>query len=177
MPENYTMSAWKVNLWAIPLTILQVVLWALPLLLILGRESWLQALGSNYLQIPYFLLILILGSVLHEFLHALGFLLLGRIKLSDLKLGIIWRYLTPYAHCKIAVSARVYRFALLLPYLLLGILPVMLSYLFSLVWLNIYGTIFCLLAGGDLLVFWLIRRVQSEEKLLDHPNLCGCQKV
>ena len=177
MPKNYTMSAWKVNLWAIPLSLLQLLVCFAAFYWMLGNEKWLQGLGSLYLSIPWFMLILLLGSLAHELLHALGFIIFGRVKMSDLKLGIIWRYLTPYAHCRVAVSARAYRFALLLPYILLGVLPVIFSYLLSLVWLNIYGTIFCLLAGGDLLVFWLIRHVPSQYKLLDHPSLCGCQKV
>lgn len=176
MPENYTMSAWQVNLWAIPLSFLQILVGSAIFYWMVGSEKWLQGLNSVYLSLPWFILILLLGSLFHELLHALGFLIFGRVKLSHLKLGIIWRYLTPYAHCKIAVSARAYRFALLLPFFLLGVLPVIFSYLFGLVWLNIYGTIFCLLAGGDLLVFWLIRHVPSQYKLQDHPTLCGCQK-
>jgi len=177
MSNNYTMSALKVNLWAIPLMIAQVIIFSLSFYIYLGKDYWLAGLRSPLFYLQYFLPLLFIAGFLHELLHAGGFYYFGKVKRSDLKLGIIWKYLTPYAHCKVAVSVRAYRIALLLPYMILGIIPVILSFLFRFVWLNVFGLVFCLVAGGDLLVFWLIRKVPASELLKDHPSLCGCESV
>jgi hypothetical protein len=85
-----------------------------------------------------------------------------------------WKILTPYAHCKIPLKASVYRIALLLPAILLGIIPAIIAIIFGISWLLLYGILFTVLAGGDLLIFWIIRKVKSDELVEDHPERCGC---
>ncbi len=58
--------------------------------------------------------------------------------------------------------------------ILLGIIPALVALITGKGWLLIYGTLFTVLAGGDLLVFWLIRKVRSSELVKDHPERCGC---
>jgi len=91
-----------------------------------------------------------LGSFLHEVLHATGFLIFGKLTFSQVQIGIKWKYLTPFAHCRLPLKASIYRIALLLPALLLGIVPSIIALIFGKSWLLIYGTLFTILAGGDL---------------------------
>jgi hypothetical protein len=75
------------------------------------------------------LLILFVLSILHELLHAIGFLIFGKVNWSDIAFGVKWKSLTPYGYCKIPVKAIVYIIALILPTIILGVIPLTISLL------------------------------------------------
>lgn len=172
--NNYTISTIKANVIAIPLAIIEFILIVIPFYHFLGKELFLEGLKTPLLKIQYFLPILIFAGLLHELLHLTGFILFGKTGKNEVRLGFIPKYITPYAHCKVAISAKAYRIALLLPFWLIGITPVLLSYYYKSVWLNLFGLIFIIAAGGDLIVFWLIRKIPQKTLLKDHPSECGC---
>ena len=175
--KDISISALKANLYAIPIIAISIICLVVPFVLIWDWQTFTKGFLTIFLTLPYFIIAFVLGAFLHEVLHALGFLIFGKLKLSQVKIGIIWKYITPYAHCKIPLKAFIYRIALLLPAVLLGIVPSLTAIIIGKSWLLIYGILFTVLAGGDLLVFWLIRKVKSKESVKDHPERCGCYIV
>ncbi|HET6528317.1 MAG TPA: hypothetical protein VFG39_06165, partial [Balneolaceae bacterium] len=41
-------------------------------------------------------------------------------------------------------------------------------------WLLGFGLLFTLAAGGDILILWLLRKVDDGLLVQDHPDLVGC---
>jgi len=114
------------------------------------------------------------GIVVHELLHAGGFLLFGRAPRHAVRVGVHRRTLTPYASCSAPVPASAYRGAALLPAAILGVLPAVASLLLGWGWLAIWAALMLAVAGGDLAAVWAIRRVSADALVLDHPTRVGC---
>jgi hypothetical protein len=124
---------------------------------------------------PSVLVVLVLlGVILHELIHAISWIIFGQKSLSAVKFGFEWRTLTPYAHLKEPVEVNIYRLSGFLPGFLLGILPYILSLILgssNLFWFSLFHTS---AAGGDWLILWLIRNVKPGRQVEDHPTRAGC---
>ncbi|MDX5346291.1 MAG: DUF3267 domain-containing protein [Hymenobacteraceae bacterium] len=119
--------------------------------------------------------LVLLGIVVHELLHAVAFMYWGSARWSDIKFGINWKYLTPYAHCKVPVAASAYRKSLLLPGLVLGVLPLIIGIATGSLGVTCFGAIHLGSAGGDVLIYSLIRKLNEDILLQDHPEKIGCE--
>ncbi|HHY89361.1 MAG TPA: DUF3267 domain-containing protein [Chloroflexi bacterium] len=120
------------------------------------------------------LFILVAGVLVHEGLHALGWMIFGRVPASDIHIGMQWKWLTPYAHLRRPLAAGPYRAGALLPCLVLGVLPGVIAVLNgSPAWLA-FALVFILGAGGDLLILWMIRDLPAGTLVEDHPTRAGC---
>lgn len=175
--KDLSISALKANFYAIPIILISIICLVLPFVLIWDWQTFAKGFLSIYLTLPYFIAAFILGIFLHEILHAIGFIIFGKLTVKQVQIGIKWKYLTPFAHCRIPLKASVYRIALVLPAILLGIIPSIIALILGKSWLLIYGTLFTALAGGDFLIFWIIRKVKADELVKDHPERCGCYIV
>lgn len=171
---EYAVSMLAANLYglAIGLPLLAACAWAYTARW--GGSLLARALEWSFPR-PLALLGLFLGGTLaHEWLHGLSWVLFGRLRLSDLHFGVEWKTLTPYAHVKTPLRVNVYRLGTLMPGLVLGLLP----YLYGL-WSGdagwmLWGAVFTFAASGDLLVLWLLRRVPPASRVEDHPTKAGC---
>jgi len=74
---------------SIPLVILQVAIF-----LLLHGGAALKPTRHPALLI----LVVLLGVVIHEMIHGLGWVIFGRKSLSSIKFGFQWKSFTPYAH-------------------------------------------------------------------------------
>jgi len=172
--KDLSISALSANLYAIPIVLISIICLVFPFILIWDWQTFTKGFLSIYIALPYFITAFVLGAFLHEILHAIGFLIFGKLTIKQVQIGIKWKYLTPFAHCMVPLKASVYRIALLLPAIILGIVPSLIAIITGKSWLLIYGTLFTILAGGDFLVFWIIRKVSSDKLVQDHPERCGC---
>jgi len=118
--------------------------------------------------------ILVIGVPLHEIIHGLTWAYVGRKPLKSIRFGFQWKSLTPYAHCRVPIQAGTYRWGAVMPAVLLGFLPYALGLIMGHGWFAVFGLLFILAAGGDLLVLWLIRAVKQEALVEDHPSRAGC---
>lgn len=119
-------------------------------------------------------LAIILGIVLHEAIHGIGWVIFGRKAFDVIRFGFQWKTLTPYAHLKEPVGVNAYRIGAFLPGFLLGICVYVLSLLLgdgNLFWFSLIHTS---AAGGDWLVLWLLRHVKAGTEVEDHPTNAGC---
>jgi hypothetical protein len=166
-----TLTPAQVNLASVPLSLLILVACALPYLLLWGPAS----LGAGFSQIGlWFIPVFILGVVVHELLHGLGWLWWGKLAPADIKFGFHWKVLMPYAHARTPMGVRAYRWGAALPGIVTGGLPALAGLVLGQPVLLIMGTIFVLAAVGDLMILWAIRKLPITARVLDHPTLPGC---
>jgi len=121
--------------------------------------------------------VVLLGVVAHELIHGITWAILGHKPLSAIKFGFLWKTFTPYAHLQEPVEVSAYRIGALMPGLILGILPYILSLLLgdgNLFWFSLVHTS---ASGGDWLILWLIHNVKSGMQVEDHSTNAGCYVI
>jgi Putative zincin peptidase len=172
--RDATMSVARANLLAIAWLPVSALLALGPFAFLWGSDriaSAIPAATDLRLALP----VLIVSVLLHEALHALGFLAFGHVPRSAVRVGFQRRTLTPYASCTVPVPARVYRLAALLPGVVLGGLPILAGWGLGSGASVLYGWAMVAIAGGDLAAIWAIRDVGPGVLVLDHPSRVGCQ--
>jgi hypothetical protein len=130
--------------------------------------------ASDILLPWYFFPIFGVGIVLHELIHGLSWMFGGRLSFKQMKFGFQIKTLTPYAHCTIPIQKSAYVFGTLMPALILGIFPFLLSLINSNGWIFLFGILFTFAAVGDFLIVYLIRSVSWTALVEDHPENAGC---
>ena len=107
----------------------------------------------------------------HELIHGITWMIVAKCKWSDIKFGVMWKkFCTPYCHCKIPMTVNQYRLAFLMPLIVLGILPSLLSLVIGSSLLLFYGILGTVSAVGDIMMAWLLRKESSIAKIYDHPS-------
>ncbi|MBA3874902.1 MAG: DUF3267 domain-containing protein [Anaerolineae bacterium] len=119
----------------------------------------------------------VLLVVAHEAVHALGWILFAGIAPKDIRFGIAWKTLSPYAHSMVAMPAGGYRVGVVLPLIVTGILPVVIGTGLNMAWLTIAGAILVSGAVGDLFVLQVIKAIPATALVIDHPENAGCYVV
>jgi hypothetical protein len=138
--------------------------------LMLHGTDRLRPVGSPILLI----LAVLLGIVIHEWIHGLSWMIFGGKSFSAIKFGFQWKTLTPYAHLKEPVEVNAYRLGAFMPGFILGILTYVLGLVLGngdLFWFSLLHTS---ASGGDWLILWLIRNIKSGVLVEDHPTQAGC---
>ncbi|WP_263788258.1 DUF3267 domain-containing protein [Salinibacter grassmerensis] len=116
------------------------------------------------------------GVVLHEALHGLGHVW-GGASWADVRFGMHWTALTPFAQCTVPTRARSYRRTLALPGLVLGAGPLTIGLAVG-IWLPaFYGFLMLVAAAGDFLILWILVGVPADAWVQDHPQRVGCLVV
>ncbi len=121
--------------------------------------------------------VLLVSIVAHEFIHGLTWRAVGGKSPATIRYGVQWKTLTPYAHVRGLMEVNAYRIGGLMPGLVLGIIPYVLSLLSgdgNLLWFGVFHT---LAAGGDGLILWTLRNVKAGTMVEDHPSRAGCYVI
>jgi hypothetical protein len=142
--------------------------------LILSPGKGMISSGMSLAGGLVFVVLMIVGILVHEGIHALAWSAFGRLPLKRIRVGFHASTLTPYAHALDPMPARAYRLGALMPALVLGVVPFAVGTAIGSLLLALYGMIFVFAAGGDLLVLWVIRGVDPRALVLDHPSRAGC---
>jgi len=153
---------------SIPVAILQFLIFSM----IHGMEN-LETTWS----LVALILVVLLGSIAHEFIHGITWVIFGRKPFSAVKFGFQWKTFTPYAHLKEPVDVNAYRIGGFMPGFILGILTYLLSLVLgdgNLFWFSLVHTA---ASGGDWLILWLIRNVKAGMPVEDHPTNAGCYVI
>lgn len=145
--QDATVSMITANLMALALVPIAALLFLLPYGLIWGsvvaelsglldRAAWGTAV-----------LIFFLSIIVHELLHAVGYIWVGGVP----------------------------RTAVALPGLTLGLLPALVGLFIGAFWLTLFGTLMVMTAGGDIAVLLAIRHLPPATIVRDHPTKVGCE--
>lgn len=113
--------------------------------------------------------------VIHELIHGVTWSFFSKNGFKDIAFGIIWKSLNPYCACKEALSLKGYFIGLLMPCVILGIIPSIISIFTHNGWLMALSAIMIAGAGGDLLIGKMIldNKTDKETLYLDHPTKIG----
>lgn len=149
------------------------VIFAIPYYFIWGFNLSIEPVEE---LIPFAFLpltVIILGIIVHELIHGIFFAIYASKGFKSIKFGILWKMITPYCHCKEPLKIKNYIVALLAPFILLGIIPAMISLVIGKIALLAFGIFFSSAAAGDLLIYNLIKKENPEDYVQDHPSEAG----
>ena len=183
--ENYKKEKLTIDLvWANVFGVLILIpiglLFGLPFYFIwkpqLDIKQYLDSTGPLGAGLGFLLIfgILILGIVLHELIHGIIWAKFAKEGFKSIKFGVLWEMLTPYCHCKEALTVRQYIIGAIAPAIILGIIPAIIAIMTGNLGLLIFGMLFTMAAGGDFLIINLIRKESSSDLVQDHPSEAGC---
>lgn len=172
--RDASMSVGRANLLALAWLPVAALLALGPFVLRWGTAPLAAAVPAPS-ALPFVLLVLLAGVLLHELVHVLGFRLLAGAPARAVRLGLNRRSLTPFACCAEPVSARGYRGTALLPAVALGLLPALAAAASGSGLLALWSWAMLAVAGGDVAAVWAIRRVPPEALVQDHPARVGCR--
>ena len=122
-----------------------------------------------------FLLSILALTVIHELIHGLFYSLACKSGFSSIEFGIVWEMLTPYCTCAEPMNKKGYLIALLMPGIILGVIPALITMFTGNVSLFALAVIMILGAGGDLLICYMILKghFSIDAVFLDHPYEVG----
>ena len=173
--RTVTIDLVKANVFALVILLLAAIVFGGLFLLIWGRrwdEVQMLHSGSVWGGLIFFA-ILLLGIVVHEFIHGVTWACFAKRGFKSISYGVLWKYLTPYTHCDEPMHIRPYQLACLMPCFLLGIVPSIVSlFTGSIPWL-VFGLIFIAAAAGDIWMTWLLMKENPRSMVLDHPSEAG----
>ncbi|MDV4149315.1 metalloprotease family protein [Clostridium sp. AL.422] len=120
-------------------------------------------------------IVLLISIPVHEFLHGFTWQFFCKERWKSIKFGVFWSKLTPYCHCKEAISVKEYLLALLMPFLILGIVTGILSIIIESPFLLFFSVFSILSAGGDTTIALKLFKYRKNKNtlILDHPTECG----
>ncbi|HIX72996.1 MAG TPA: DUF3267 domain-containing protein [Candidatus Anaerobutyricum stercoripullorum] len=170
--KEEVISILKANLMAFvtagPIAILEIAVW----ILVGIPEKGLLSLNSA----SWFWVFFIASIFIHELLHGVGWSIFTKGKWKSIHIGMMWKTLTPYCHCKEPLKPREYLVGAAMPFLVLGIglFAAALAAGSSLLFLLSIVNVLC--AGGDTtLICMLFSYLNRKDNcyILDHPTKCG----
>lgn len=162
----------RLLLLSIPVIILACSSISIPYIIHYGSHQFFNELHL-FINLKNYLPILIAGVFVHEFIHAISWSLLGRIPLSSIKYGMSKNF-TPFAHCKIPIRAITYKIGTLMPGIIMGFIPGIFGNVIGSGWWVMFGNLFIILAGGDLVIAGVLWKVKNKQLVEDHPSKPGC---
>ncbi len=171
--RDLSISLAKANLMGIPLFLFSFLLVIVSYNLAWGTASLLRSI-NEFMRVKTLIPLVVSGVLLHEAMHAFGWMMFGRLPVSAMKFGLELKTLTPYAHCRIPMRASAYRAGVVLPAVVLGILPAAIGIGIHEGTLTLFGALFLGAACGDLLCLWMMRGVGRDSLVRDHPTRAGC---
>jgi hypothetical protein len=167
-------SATEANLKALVLAIPIILLYGSPFFIIWSDRIKSGAFWEILDPSIFFLISLVAGIALHEFIHGIFWSLYTKEGFKSIKFGIMWKSLTPYCHCKEPMKIKHYITGAIMPGILLGLIPAIIALFTGDPLLLIYAVIFTIGAGGDLLIIWMLRKEDKNTFAQDHPSKIGC---
>ncbi len=122
---------------------------------------------------PLIYLACLLGVVIHELIHGIGWSFFCKSGWKAISFGIIWKYLTPYCTCSEPLNYKAYIIGGLLPTIILGLVPYIIALVIASKFLLYFSLFLIIGGGGDLYMILLIRKYKNAV-FLDHPYEVGC---
>ena len=160
------------NVFSVVLLVVSAVLLAFPFYLIWdgcphGDEQYLHVVCILFF--PLF----IAGIVAHELLHGITWAHYAKSGWKSIRFGVMWKMLTPYCHCNEPMGTRAYMAGGLMPLVVLGVIPGIVSLFTGSILLLVWGIFFIAAAGGDIWMVWLLSKEDPDSTILDHPSEAG----
>lgn len=124
--------------------------------------------GKVYWDIIFTVALLALFVFVHELVHALGAIAIGKCKRKDISLGFNFKQIVFYCHIKKPISIGAYKAVLILPIILTGILPLILSAFFGNIFLTLLFSFMTAGGMGDIIMFFGLSGYDKKVLVQDH---------
>jgi hypothetical protein len=170
---EHTMGTGLVHLYMLPMIIPILLVFSGPFILIWDLEELRTGIK---LILHYFLPVLLIGVAVHELLHGISWSLFASKGIKSIKFGIHWKFLAPYCHCTEPLKVKHYITGAAMPLLILGILPSVSAIVFGNGALLVFGILFTWAAGGDIISIFMLRKLDKNSFVSDHPDKMGFYK-
>jgi len=177
--EEVIIDITKANIFALPVVALLVIVFGIPYYL-LWHERALDGIrnfgfSGILFRDLFFFLTLIVGIVLHELIHGVFFAIFTKHKFKSIKFGFMpaSKLFTPYCHCKEPLKINQYRICGIMPLIILGIIPAIISLFTGNLFLFCIGIFFTAAAAGDVLIIQKTLKEEKDSLLFDHPSEAG----
>ncbi|MDD2551529.1 MAG: DUF3267 domain-containing protein [Dysgonamonadaceae bacterium] len=121
-----------------------------------------------------FFLISLVGIALHELIHGLTWAMFIKERFRVIQFGVLWKYLTPYCHCKVPMKLKYYLLGAIMPALILGIFPLIIAFINGNILIFLLGIYFTVAASGDFLIVYYLRNERCNDYVKDHESMVGC---
>jgi hypothetical protein len=138
--------------------------------LALYRQIWGRTGGETGWD---FWVLLVAGVVVHEGLHGLAMVSCG-VPPGELRFGVQPSRGVAFATTRRPMAVGHYRFVLVLPLLVLGLVPFVAGLALGDALVAKLGSLMVLGAGGDVAVLLALRSLPSGVRVVDHPSQPGC---
>lgn len=169
--QEYTFPITKrnVNILTLVCTSVALLLFLVPFLFIWGTDFK----STSIYGLVVFSGAVWLGIIVHEVIHALGWMIWGKVPWKHLRFGLDLSKGVAYVHSKVPLDIRDYKIGIVLPWLFLGVIPAVISLIVGSGYLLAFGIIHFGAGSGDLLLLWHARKVSKGTYVLDHPSDIG----
>ena len=185
MSSNYSISGRQANWYGLLFAIPVFLIAGIPYILIwyesgIGWRNGLlsiitrnQAIIQQAIDAKWWLLFLLFaGVVVHELIHGVVMAAFAKNGRKSVSFGFNFRVFAPYTHCKEALTPDAYRLSLVMPGILLGDIPVLISWFTGNILFLFFGILFTWAAAGDVILLWMSRNI-TDGMLQDHPEQIG----
>jgi len=174
--RELTMGAGKANIYALILALPILIVFGLPFLVLWEGRLNKDVINSIFDNQLLLFGILIFGILAHELIHGVFWMIFSKKgkAFESIKFGVIWKFLTPYCHCKYPLSVKHYRVGGSMPGVILGVIPLLLGLATGNSGIFIFGIFFTVTACGDFLILWMLRKENKRTLVQDHPSKIGC---
>lgn len=170
--KDLTISVVKANVMAFVLGMPIIIL--LFILFIYKNQSGIYTFSIR--ESVGFLFLFAILVVLHELIHGLFWAIFAKNHLKSIEFGFIASSLTPYCCCKDMLTKSQYIIGGIMPTVILGIIPAVISIFTGSVFWFVMGELMILSGGGDMTILLNLLRYKSDKKeilYMDHPYECG----
>ena len=119
------------------------------------------------------LLFIVAVIILHEAIHAIGFILFAKVPLNKVKFGFHRQYYVPYCSAEGIMSKFGYIAALLLPNIVLGSIGIISLYFTNNAIWSIFVAWLIASGSGDYYMLILVSKYNRYTRFIDHPSEPG----
>ena len=169
-----TVDLTKANILSVAVLFLTAAAFTFIFILINGKEPFAQ---MRRLLSPALIAAFLVLTVVHELIHGLTWTVCSKGTFADIAFGIDMKHLAPYCCCRVPLSKKSHLTGTLMPLILLGIVPFVISLITASVSLLAISVLMTDAATGDIMIALKVARyrMKGEELLvIDHPVEAGC---
>jgi hypothetical protein len=138
-----------------------------------GTFGFLDGLDA-FFSVQNIFLIFTVGFLFHELLHFLTWHFLSKIPFQDFRIGMRWNSFTPIIACQRPMPLFVFRVGLIMPFLVMGLVPMGLAFYLKNTWFLFSAVIFMAWASADILTFLLLWNSPKNSFVEMHRSRLGC---
>jgi len=170
--RKVAISIEKANIFALVIMVVAGIVLAVPFFLIWGNKLSAEEIMNSATWIGFFIAMLA-GVVVHELIHGITWAFFAPSGWRSISFGVLWKLLTPYCHCDEPMRISAYMWGAMMPCIVLGVVPGLLSLCTGSLVLLLWGIIFIAAAAGDIWMTWLLTKEKPDSLVLDHPSEAG----